>query len=95
MDMFAALQAFVAVVDEGGFAPAARRAGQAPSSFTRHVDALEAALGTRLLARSTRQVSLTEAGKPITRKRARSLTSWPRPTAPCAKGRARRADCCA
>ncbi|MDR6511085.1 DNA-binding transcriptional LysR family regulator [Novosphingobium capsulatum] len=63
MDMFAALQAFVAVVDEGGFAPAARRAGQATSSFTRHVDALEAALGTRLLTRTTRQVSLTEAGE--------------------------------
>jgi DNA-binding transcriptional LysR family regulator len=41
MDMFAAIKAFVAVVEEGGFAPAARRAGQAASSFTRHVDALE------------------------------------------------------
>ncbi|NKJ44474.1 LysR family transcriptional regulator [Novosphingobium sp. SG720] len=63
MDMFAALGAFVAVVDEGGFAPAARRAGQATSSFTRHVDALEAALGTRLLQRTTRQVRLTSAGE--------------------------------
>jgi len=63
LDMFAALRAFVAVVEEGGFAPAARRAGQAPSSFTRHVDALESSLGVSLLNRSTRNVSLTTAGE--------------------------------
>ncbi|HWU03055.1 MAG TPA: LysR family transcriptional regulator, partial [Novosphingobium sp.] len=63
MDMFAAIKAFVAVVDEGGFAPAARRAGQAASSFTRHVDALEGELGATLLNRSTRRVSLTAAGE--------------------------------
>lgn len=63
MDMFAAVKAFVAVVDEGGFAPAARQAGQAASSFTRHVDALEAALGTQLLNRSTRRITLTPAGE--------------------------------
>lgn len=63
MDMFAALRAFVAVVEENGFAPAARQAGQAASSFTRHVDALEDALGIRLLNRSTRQVTLTSAGE--------------------------------
>lgn len=63
MDMFAAVKAFVAVVDEGGFAPAARQAGQAASSFTRHVDALESALGTPLLNRSTRKVTLTSAGE--------------------------------
>jgi len=63
MDMFAAIGAFVAVVDEGGFAPAARRAGQAASSFTRHVDALEGALGVTLLNRSTRRISLTAAGE--------------------------------
>lgn len=61
--MFAAIKAFVAVVDEGGFAPAARRLGQAASSFTRHVDALEAELGASLLNRSTRRVSLTTAGE--------------------------------
>jgi len=61
--MFAAVKAFVAVVDEGGFAPAARRAGHAASSFTRHVDALEAELGATLLNRSTRRVSLTAAGE--------------------------------
>ncbi|EGD57865.1 putative transcription regulator protein, LysR [Novosphingobium nitrogenifigens DSM 19370] len=63
MDFHAAMQAFVAVVDEGGFAPAARRAGLAPSSLTRQIDALETHLGTILLNRSTRRVSMTAAGQ--------------------------------
>lgn len=62
MDRFAALTAFIAVVDRQGFAPAARHLGLAPSAVTRHVAALEAHLGVRLLARTTRSVSLTEAG---------------------------------
>ena len=62
MDRFVALQGFIAVVDHGGFAPAARRIGAAPSSLTRQVDALEQRLGVRLLNRSTRAVTLTGAG---------------------------------
>ena len=63
MDLFAALSAFVAVVEDGGFAKAARREGLATSSVTRQVNALEAHLGTRLLNRSTRSVTLTHAGE--------------------------------
>lgn len=62
MDRFAAISAFVAVVDRHGFAPAARHLGLVPSAVTRHVAALEAHLGVRLLARTTRSVTLTEAG---------------------------------
>ncbi|MBV6633658.1 MAG: LysR family transcriptional regulator [Alphaproteobacteria bacterium] len=62
MDRFASLRGFVAVVDHGGFAPAARSMGLATSSLTRQVNALEAHLGTVLLNRSTRSLSLTEAG---------------------------------
>ncbi|WP_267221395.1 LysR family transcriptional regulator [Dyella silvae] len=62
MDRFGALSAFVAVVEHGGFAPAARRLGVAPSSLTRQVNSLEESLGTLLMNRSTRTVSLTEAG---------------------------------
>ena len=62
MDRFAAISAFIAVVDRQGFAPAARQLGLVPSAVTRHVAALEAHLGVRLLARTTRSVSLTEAG---------------------------------
>ncbi len=63
MDRFAALNAFVAVVEHGGFAPAARRLGQAPSSLTRQLNVLEESIGTLLMNRSTRSVTLTEAGQ--------------------------------
>lgn len=62
MDRFEALAGFIAVVEQGSFASAARKMGVAPSSLTRQLDALEASLGTPLLNRSTRRVSLTEAG---------------------------------
>ncbi|MGE8499587.1 MAG: LysR family transcriptional regulator [Pseudomonas sp.] len=62
MDKLLALKLFVDTVDAKGFSAAARKAGVATSSVTRLVDALEAELGTVLLNRSTRQISLSEAG---------------------------------
>ncbi|MCU9947664.1 LysR family transcriptional regulator [Pseudomonas sp. PDM13] len=62
MDKLLALKMFVAAVDAKGFSAAARRLGLATSSVTRMVDALEQELGTVLLNRSTRQVTVTEAG---------------------------------
>ncbi len=63
MDTFAALKAFIAVIEEGGFAPAGRRMGLVTSSVTRQIDALEESLGTQLLNRSTRSVTLTGPGE--------------------------------
>ena len=57
------ITALSAVVRHGGFAPAARARGVAPSSLTRAVASLEASLGVRLLQRTTRRVALTEAGE--------------------------------
>ncbi|MEO1191311.1 MAG: LysR substrate-binding domain-containing protein [Pseudomonadota bacterium] len=62
MDQLAAIRAFLAVAEAGGFAKAARRAGVATSSLTRQVDGLERHLAVRLFNRSTRQVTLTAAG---------------------------------
>lgn len=56
------MAAFVAVADLRGFAPAARKLGLSPSAVTRLVAALEERLSTRLLQRTTRSVSLTDAG---------------------------------
>jgi DNA-binding transcriptional LysR family regulator len=56
------LKTFVEVVQQGSFAGAARQQGVDPSAVTRAVAALEAALGARLLQRTTRKVALTEAG---------------------------------
>lgn len=62
MDRFDALTALIAVADMKGFAPAARRLGLSPSATTRLVASLEDRLKVRLLNRTTRSVSLTDAG---------------------------------
>jgi DNA-binding transcriptional LysR family regulator len=62
MDRIDAMQAFVAVADLRGFAPAARKLKLSPSAVTRLVAALEQRLGARLLQRTTRSLALTDAG---------------------------------
>ena len=62
MDRIDAMQAFVAVADLRGFAPAARKLGLSASGVTRLIAALEDRLGARLLQRTTRSVALTDAG---------------------------------
>src|SRR6202789_4465082 len=62
MDRFDAMQAFVTVADLKGFAPAARKLGLSPSGVTRLIAALENRVGARLLQRTTRSVTLTDAG---------------------------------
>jgi DNA-binding transcriptional LysR family regulator len=63
MDRFAAMQAFAAVVDAGSFVRAADRLGLSTTSVSRLVSELETHLGARLLNRSTRKLSLTDAGR--------------------------------
>lgn len=62
MDRFQAMSVFAKVAEAGGFAGAGRQLNMSPPSVTRIVAALEDALGTRLLHRTTRSVKLTEAG---------------------------------
>jgi DNA-binding transcriptional LysR family regulator len=63
MDRIDAMQAFVAVADLEGFAPAARKLKLSPSAVTRLMAALEERLGVRLLQRTTRSVTLTDTGR--------------------------------
>lgn len=63
LDRFDALRVFLAVAEERGFAAAARRLRRSPPAVTRTIAALEAELGARLLARTTRVVRPTEAGE--------------------------------
>lgn len=56
------LRTFVSVVDEGSFAAAAQRMGISRSLCSKHVADLEAALGVRLLVRTTRKVTPTPTG---------------------------------
>lgn len=59
---FATLELFVDVARCGGFAPAARQREIDPSSVSRAIAGLERDLGLRLFQRTTRTLSLTEAG---------------------------------
>src|SRR5258706_6389959 len=63
MDRIAGIRAFVEVAERRSFAEAARRLRRSPTAVTRAIGDLEARLGTRLLHRTTRAVSLTEAGE--------------------------------
>lgn len=54
---------FVQVVDYGGFAPAGRALGIPKSKLSRRIGLLEQRLGTRLIQRSTRRFTVTEAGR--------------------------------
>lgn len=61
------LQAFVAVARDRSFTKAAARLGITPSALSHTMRALEERLGVRLLARTTRNVSTTEAGERLLR----------------------------
>lgn len=57
------ISAFVEVVERGSMSAAAKALGLAPSIVTKRLQALEARLGTQLVARTTRKLSITEQGR--------------------------------
>jgi DNA-binding transcriptional LysR family regulator len=63
MDRFYELDAFIAVVEAGGFSAAARRMSASQSAVSKAVGALERRLGVALFNRSTRSVTLTDQGQ--------------------------------
>ncbi|MND49290.1 HTH-type transcriptional regulator DmlR [compost metagenome] len=63
METLANLQSFVRSAEGGSFSAAARRLGLTPAAVSRNVAQLEASLGVRLFQRSTRRLTLTEAGE--------------------------------
>lgn len=63
MTTIGAMPVFVAVAESGGFAAAARRLGVSKSAVSKRITQLETELGSRLLHRTTRKLSLTEAGE--------------------------------
>jgi DNA-binding transcriptional LysR family regulator len=62
MDRLLSMRVFQQVIDTGGFAAAARALNMSPATVTRLVTDLEQHLGARLVQRTTRKLSLTEAG---------------------------------
>jgi len=63
MDRLLAMEAFVRVVEAGSFTLAARRWGRSKAAVSKYVNALEEQLGVQLLRRTTRSLSLTDAGR--------------------------------
>jgi DNA-binding transcriptional LysR family regulator len=61
--LLGSMQVFISVVDSGSFSESARRLGLSQPSISRQVTQLETHLGVRLLQRTTRRISLTEAGQ--------------------------------
>jgi len=61
--LLGAMQIFISVVDSGSFSECARRMGISQPSVSRQINNLESQLGVRLLQRTTRNLSLTEAGQ--------------------------------
>ena len=63
MDRLNAMRVFVAVADAGGLSAAGRRLGMPLTTVSRQLKALEEALDTRLVTRTTRRLALTEPGR--------------------------------
>ncbi|MGY4816107.1 LysR substrate-binding domain-containing protein [Pseudomonas chlororaphis subsp. piscium] len=63
METFSSIECFVRSAEVGSFAEAARRLSLTPAAVGKSVAKLEARLGVRLFQRSTRSLTLTEAGK--------------------------------
>ncbi|MXN65274.1 LysR family transcriptional regulator [Stappia sp. GBMRC 2046] len=63
MDTLVRMRSFLQVVQSGGFSAAARDLGRSKALISKYVGELEDELGARLLNRTTRQLSLTEAGQ--------------------------------
>jgi DNA-binding transcriptional LysR family regulator len=63
MDRFHLMQLFVRIVDSGSFSAVAREMDMIQPTVSKQLTALEGKLGVRLLNRTTRKLSLTEAGR--------------------------------
>lgn len=63
MDRLTGLSVFTAAVEHGSLAAAARTLGITPAMASKHLAAIEASLGVRLMHRTTRRLHLTDVGR--------------------------------
>jgi DNA-binding transcriptional LysR family regulator len=75
MESFGSIECFVRSAEGGSFAEAARHLSLTPAAVGKSVAKLEARLGVRLFQRSTRRLTLTEAGKLFLEEVSASLTT--------------------
>jgi DNA-binding transcriptional LysR family regulator len=76
MDRLDELHVFVAILDAGSMAAAARKLGRSPPAVTRVLGALEARVGARLFERSTRRLTPSEAGLSLAESARRLLADY-------------------
>ncbi len=76
MDQIDAVRAFIEVAARESFTAAAERLGLSKALVSKHVAALETRAGTRLLNRTTRRVSLTEAGETFLARARIAVSTW-------------------
>lgn len=76
MDRLDELSVFVAILEAGGLARAARRLRRSPAAVTRSLAALEARAGVRLVERTTRKLAATEAGRALAERARRLLADY-------------------
>ena len=62
LDRFTGMRVFTQAATHGSLSAAGRALGMSPAMATKHMDALEARLGVKLLHRTTRRLTLTDAG---------------------------------
>ncbi|MFZ5791136.1 MAG: LysR family transcriptional regulator [Pseudomonadota bacterium] len=76
MDRLDELRLFIAVLDTGSLATAARKLRRSPPAVTRALAELEARLGVRLIERTTRRLAPTEAGRRLAEQARRLLADF-------------------
>jgi DNA-binding transcriptional LysR family regulator len=86
MDRLDELQILVAILDTGSMAAAARKLGRSPAAVTRVLGALELRAGARLLERSTRRLTPTEAGLRLAEQARRLLADYDAALLPAGAG---------
>lgn len=74
MDKLTALRVFCTISECGSFIGAAERLGMSAAMVSKHINALEQDLQTRLIQRTTRRLTLTEAGQDYARRASQILS---------------------
>lgn len=76
MSRYDEIESFVRTIEAGSFTAAAKQLHVAKSAVSRRIRDLEARLGTQLIIRTTRKLSLTEAGQALYERAAVLLSDW-------------------
>src|ERR1700743_2055361 len=76
MDRIESLEVFVQVAEAGSFSAVARARSLSPTMVAKHIRAIEDRLGLRVIQRTTRRQSLTEAGRRYLAQARALLSGW-------------------